>query len=349
MEREVVSPFHVDGYQQKTTPTQEKNENTNQGFVQLVLGPILKCIGLFGFPVPDDCPHVKTGSTADTSTCSSCSSVQNQDSLRHVHTEDTLLQDLDTPPQDYKDDALISDPADATRKTTCMTSGRSDKNIVPVWTISEQDLKQDIQEQMNEDCQAVMQNKSTELKGKHAVYPVPHSVEKNTFISDGETNIYVRHRHHRADVEKISELKEQELRMRRQQCRHQMLCAILHHFQGCLPHITSLAFVSGIPLFCLIIFGLGNSSLQADEAGLVGFTLVHTTMALATPTVLGILVNDHAHGVQEVMYATDWSQFSDRLLTKVLGTLVTYTIVVIQFQQGDVSTGHTASNTTVLS
>ncbi|KAL8588855.1 hypothetical protein ACOMHN_011570 [Nucella lapillus] len=125
-------------------------------------------MGFFGFPVPDDCPHVKTGSTADTSTCSSCSSVQNQDSLRHVHTEDTLLQDLDTPPQDCREDALIFDHTDASLHHSLndsQTGGATDQSLVSVPKVkdsSENGFNQDNQQRINGDFQTVI--KRNELK-----------------------------------------------------------------------------------------------------------------------------------------------------------------------------------------
>ncbi|XP_076438637.1 uncharacterized protein LOC143277634 [Babylonia areolata] len=98
--------------------------------------------------------------------------------------------------------------------------------------------------------------------------------------------------------------------------------------------------------------------------------LIQIMVALSFATVVGIIVNDNAHAAQEVIFAADWSQFSDRLLTKVqlfssrlcnsrigygvyglfvidrstvlmmVGTLVTYTVVVVQFQQSEVSVHH---------
>ncbi|KAL8603285.1 hypothetical protein ACOMHN_017400 [Nucella lapillus] len=160
---------------------------------------------------------------------------------------------------------------------------------------------------------------------------------------------------------------------------HQVLCSIVRCVQGCLSHFFAANFIYNMPSFCVVIFGLGSSSIQRDEAGFLGLILSCTMITLVIGMMQGIMVNDNAHSAQGVIYSADWSKLSDRLLMKVqllssrlghcqigydvygmfvidrsavlmvLGTLVTYTVVVLQFHQADVSMGHTAANLTALS
>ncbi|KAL8588856.1 hypothetical protein ACOMHN_011571 [Nucella lapillus] len=179
-------------------------------------------MGFVGLPVPDDCPHVKTGSTADTSTCSSCSSVQNQDSLRHVHTEDTLLQDLDTPPQDCREDALISDHPGASLHHSLhdsQTGGATDQNLVSVPNLkdsSENGFNQSSQQRTNGHFQTVI--KRNELKGKQTVYPIMQTNDKKMLVSTGGTNTPVKLKKHVEDVEEACEPKEQKQMMEKRLC-----------------------------------------------------------------------------------------------------------------------------------
>ncbi|XP_070173750.1 uncharacterized protein [Littorina saxatilis] len=160
--------------------------------------------------------------------------------------------------------------------------------------------------------------------------------------------------------------------------KHQSLCDILQVTNKCLRHFVVMGFAGNVPLFCLIIYALTSGSLDLANTLFqvynVVFTVAYTTLLI----LFGIRINDAAHSPQEVIYASDWSNLSDRLLCKVqlfasrlghvklgydvyglfvidrstvlmvVGTLVTYSVVVIQFQQGDVSTCSTGSNSSIV-
>nr|KAG5694766.1 hypothetical protein BaRGS_002719 [Batillaria attramentaria] len=109
----------------------------------------------------------------------------------------------------------------------------------------------------------------------------------------------------------------------------------------------------------------------------VGYYLVLTAFAIVL-YFAGSVMFSLAHAPQDVIYAADWSQLSDRLLYKaqlfasrlghtkigydvyglfvidkstvlmVLGTLLTYTIVVIQFQQGPANTSSSAADNSTI-
>ncbi|KAK7480566.1 hypothetical protein BaRGS_00028142 [Batillaria attramentaria] len=160
--------------------------------------------------------------------------------------------------------------------------------------------------------------------------------------------------------------------------KHQTLCELVDSTNKCVKHLICMSFVCGIFLSCLIIYGLGSGALDLANILYQVWNIVFSVFFVTLTTALGIALNDAAHAPQDVIYAADWSQLSDRLLYKaqlfasrlghtkigydvyglfvidkstvlmVLGTLLTYTIVVIQFQQGPANTSSSAAdNSTV--
>ena len=54
---------------------------------------------------------------------------------------------------------------------------------------------------------------------------------------------------------------------------------------------------SGVPTFCVLIYGLGASSLSSDEAAFMWFIVVEALIAMINCTVMGILVNEAVSGL----------------------------------------------------
>ncbi|XP_076453700.1 uncharacterized protein LOC143288915 [Babylonia areolata] len=158
---------------------------------------------------------------------------------------------------------------------------------------------------------------------------------------------------------------------------HQTLAVIVHHVRGCAVHLLAISFISGIPQFCLVIYGLGSSSVGVDESLFLTFIITHQVAAMVTCILLGTVIRENASEPQDIIYGADWSKMPHTLLCKaqmlctqlsdshlafdvyglfsidrstvlmVVGTLATYTVVVIQFQVGTITDCSTANNSNV--
>ncbi|PVD18882.1 hypothetical protein C0Q70_21439 [Pomacea canaliculata] len=62
--------------------------------------------------------------------------------------------------------------------------------------------------------------------------------------------------------------------------RHEILCAIVKKTQKCLRHTLAFMFILGVPVICLVVYGLASGSLHWDECMFLSFVILQTICEL---------------------------------------------------------------------
>ncbi|XP_046546283.1 uncharacterized protein LOC124256340 [Haliotis rubra] len=156
--------------------------------------------------------------------------------------------------------------------------------------------------------------------------------------------------------------------------RHKRLSLISDEGNAINSHFAFATYMFGIPIICFLLFGLIRGSLPYDELLFCSGNLLSITALMILVTVLGFVLNDSANEPLQHIFRSNWASYSEETIQKislfvarlssekvgysvyglftidrstilmVVGTILTYAVVVLQVQPDSGATCNTCFN-----